>query len=65
MRWRAQIGPNRKLGLEESFVQNLTKSPSLWAFFQRPVAAGLGAACIALWVLPIAVKLLRRGAESP
>jgi TctA family transporter len=50
------LGP----GLEESFVQNLTKSSSLWAFFERPIAACLGGACIALWTLPIVLGSLRR-----
>ncbi|MDA0283077.1 MAG: C4-dicarboxylate ABC transporter permease, partial [Planctomycetota bacterium] len=39
--------------LEESLVQSLTKSNSLLAFFERPVAAGLGLLCIALWLTPL------------
>ena len=59
--------------LEEAFVQNLTKtanlttSQSLWAFFERPVAAGLGVLCIVLWLTPVAVAIvhgLRSGRRS-
>lgn len=45
--------------LEEAFVQSLTKSDSLAAFFGRPIAAGLGVLCIVLWLAPI-VSWLRR-----
>jgi TctA family transporter len=43
------LGPR----LEETFVQNLTKSTSLLAFFERPIACGLGILCIALWASPL------------
>lgn len=46
--------------LEETFVQNLTKDPSLTAFFERPLAAELGAVCLLLWSLPVISWLLRR-----
>lgn len=39
--------------LEEAFVQSLTKSDSLTAFFGRPIAAGLGVLCIVLWLAPV------------
>src|SRR5690606_20141743 len=39
--------------LEETFVQNLTKSDSLPAFFERPMAAGLGVVCLLLWAAPL------------
>lgn len=46
--------------LEESLVQCLTKSPSLTEFFARPIAAGLGIGCIALWLWPLVRSLSRR-----
>lgn len=46
--------------LEEAFIQSLTKSDSLVAFFERPIAAGLGALCIALWIAPLVSWLRRR-----
>lgn len=49
------LGPR----LEETFVQNLTKSGSLLDFFGRPIAAGLGFLCVALWAWPV-VSWLRR-----
>ena len=45
--------------LEERFVQSLTKSDSLGAFFSRPIAACLGAACIVVWLWPVTARLLR------
>lgn len=51
--------------LEEAFVQSLTKSDSLAAFFGRPIAAGLGVLCIALWLAPLVTRTLRaRGSNS-
>jgi TctA family transporter len=36
--------------LEERFIQTVTAADgSLLAFFNRPLAAGLGVLCIALW----------------
>ncbi|MCC7422092.1 MAG: tripartite tricarboxylate transporter permease [Planctomycetaceae bacterium] len=71
-RWNVPLGPivlGIVLGgeVEKSFIQNLTKSDSLVAFFERPVAAGLGAACLALWLLPplLALRRLRRHAGTP
>ena len=55
------LGPR----LEETFVQNLTKSASLLDFFSRPIAAGLGILCIALWAWPLIGWLLRRTRASP
>jgi TctA family transporter len=68
-RWKIPLGPvvlGIVLGgeLEKSFVQNLTKSASLMAFFERPVAAGLGAACLALWIIPMLLSF-RRHPKSP
>lgn len=69
-RWSVPLGPvvlGIVLGgeLEKSFVQNLTKSGSLTSFFERPVAAGLGTACLALWLVPPLLSLRnRRSPES-
>lgn len=50
------LGPK----LEETFVQNLTKSTDLLAFFERPIACGLGIVCILLWASPLALRAWRR-----
>lgn len=50
------LGPR----LEETFVQSLTKSDSLTAFFSRPIAAGLGVLCIVVWLWPLVSRLWRR-----
>jgi len=58
------LGPR----LEETFVQCLTKSPSLAAFFERPIAGGLGVLCVALWIVPMLGGLWRpkrRGENQP
>ena len=46
--------------LEEAFVQSLTKSDSLAAFFGRPIAAGLGVLCIVLWLAPLVSWIRKR-----
>jgi putative tricarboxylic transport membrane protein len=46
--------------LEETFVQSLTKSDSLLAFFERPIAAMLGVTCVIVWLWPAAAFILRR-----
>lgn len=46
--------------LEETFVQNLTKEASSAAFFERPIAAELGAVCLLLWSMPVISWLLSR-----
>ena len=47
--------------LEERFLQTLTSSRgAVSAFFDRPMAAGLGATCILLWLAPLLVSLARR-----
>lgn len=46
--------------LEQTFIQNLTKSDSLWDFFARPVAGFLGLVCVLLWLSPLLVSLWRR-----
>ncbi|MHC4879175.1 MAG: tripartite tricarboxylate transporter permease [Planctomycetota bacterium] len=54
------LGPR----LEETFVQSLTKSDSLTAFFSRPIAAGLGVVCIVVWLWPLVSRLLRRSRDT-
>ncbi len=46
--------------LEETFVQCLTKSDSLAAFFSRPISAVLGTVCIVVWLWPVVSGLVRR-----
>ncbi len=50
--------------LEQTFVQNLTKDGSLSAFFSRPVSAALGALCLALWLVPVLMPLLRNKKQT-
>jgi TctA family transporter len=51
--------------LEESFVQNLSKTANLpameqfTAFFARPLAAVLGTLCLLLWLTPVVVTGIR------
>ncbi len=46
--------------LEQAFVQNLTKDDSILSFFSRPISAVLGCFCIALWLVPLVMPLLRK-----
>ncbi len=47
--------------LEENFITSMIKSDgNLWAFFERPIAATLGAMTLAVWFLPLLLKRLRR-----
>lgn len=46
--------------LEQTFIQCLSKSDSLVDFFARPAAGLLGAACVLLWIAPLAGVLRRR-----
>jgi len=47
--------------LEDNFVTSMIKSDGdLLAFFDRPVAATLGAMTLAVWFLPILMRRLRR-----
>ena len=47
--------------LEENFITSMIKSDgNLWAFFERPIAASLGAMTLAVWFLPFLLKRLRR-----
>lgn len=65
-RWSVPLGPvvlGIILGgpLEERFIQTLTgANGSLWAFFNRPLAAALGIAFIALWALKLLFAFRRR-----
>ena len=70
-RWSVPLGPvvlGIILGgpLEERFIQTLTGSDgSLAAFVSRPLAAGLGIACLALWASTLALALAPRGTTQP
>jgi TctA family transporter len=47
--------------LEENFVTSMIKSEgNLLAFFERPVAATIGALTLAVWFLPLLIRRLRR-----
>ncbi len=47
--------------LEQNFVTSMIKSDGNWlAFFERPVAATLGALTLAVWFLPLLLRRLRR-----
>jgi len=51
--------------LEENFVTSMIKADgNLLAFFERPVAAVLGAATLAAWFLPPVIRRLRRAAGA-
>lgn len=47
--------------LEQNFVTSMIKSDgSFLAFFERPIAAGLGLFTIAIWAIPLVLWLLKR-----
>jgi TctA family transporter len=47
--------------LEENFATSLIKAEgSPWAFFERPIAGGLGVFTILLWLSPLLIYALRR-----
>jgi TctA family transporter len=47
--------------LEEHFITSMIKSDGRFAgFFERPIAAGLGALTIVVWLWPLAKRLLAR-----
>jgi len=51
--------------LEENFVTSMIKADGNWfAFFERPVAATLGALTLAVWFLPILLRRLRQLAPA-
>jgi len=52
--------------LEQNFVTSMIKSDgSFLAFFERPIAAGLGFFTIAIWCIPLVMLLLRRNRTTP
>ena len=52
--------------LEQNFITSMIKADgNLLAFFERPIAAGLGVLTIAIWLLPVVVALLSRRRTSP
>jgi TctA family transporter len=52
--------------LEQNFITSMIKANGdLLAFFERPIAAGLGVLTIAIWLLPVVVALLSRRRTSP
>ncbi len=49
--------------LEDSLMTSMIKSDgNLLAFFERPIAAGLGVVTVLIWLAPLAMRLVRRGA---
>src|SRR5436853_7670764 len=47
--------------LEENFITSMIKSDGhLVAFFERPIAATLGAMTLAVWFLPLLLRRLRQ-----
>jgi putative tricarboxylic transport membrane protein len=52
--------------LEQNFITSMIKADGdLLAFFERPLAAGLGVLTIIVWLLPVAMALLARRRTSP
>ncbi len=54
--------------LEENFIKSMIKSDGqLLAFFERPIAAGLGIVTLLIWLAPVAFRLRRRSrrAQAP
>jgi TctA family transporter len=50
--------------LEANFMTAMIKADGhLLAFFERPIAAGLGAATVLVWTAPLALRLLRRARQ--
>jgi TctA family transporter len=51
--------------LEEHFISSMIKSDGrLMGFFERPIAAGLGALTLIIWLWPLLVWLWRAGGRS-
>jgi putative tricarboxylic transport membrane protein len=51
--------------LEQNFVTSMIKANGrAAAFFERPIAAGLGLATIAIWLTPIVIAVMRRRATA-
>ena len=52
--------------LEHNFVTSMIKANgSFTAFFERPIAAGLGVLTVAVWCLPLVFGFLRRSGGKP
>ena len=51
--------------LEQNFITSMIKADGeLVAFFERPIAAGLGIFTIVIWSMPLVMGILRRGGKS-
>jgi len=51
--------------LEKNFITSMIKADgSFMAFFERPIAAGLGVFTIAIWCVPLILILIRRRAAA-
>ena len=47
--------------LEQNFITSMIKADGdIFRFFERPIAGGLGALTILIWLFPLAMLLLRR-----
>lgn len=53
--------------LEQNFMTSMIKADGdIFAFFHRPIAAGLGMVTIAVWLTPTVLRWVRPGpAERP
>ena len=52
--------------LEQNFITSMIKADgSFLAFFERPIAAGLGVFTIAVWCLPLVMMAVKRGRRRP
>ena len=52
--------------LERNFITSMIKADgSLLAFFERPIAAGLGLFTLAVWCIPLVAIAMRRAAQAP
>ncbi|WP_299360676.1 tripartite tricarboxylate transporter permease [uncultured Paracoccus sp.] len=50
--------------LEKNFITSMIKSDgSMLAFFERPIAAGLGVVAILFWLVPLIRMMLQRGRQ--
>jgi len=52
--------------LEENFISSMIKADgNLLGFFSRPIAAGLGALTVTIWLWPLLSRLMRGRPASP
>jgi putative tricarboxylic transport membrane protein len=49
--------------VEHRFLQSLTKSTDVSAFFASPISAVLGLCCMCLWIAPLLIP--RQAADEP